>query len=441
MIVPRTKLLAWTGVVAIPFSAAAAVAPSVAPVSLAAILGFLVLALLDAALSYGGLDAVSVELPPVVRLLKGRRGALGLRFGNADPKAVRLRLGLAFPRGITSEIEELTAELRGGAETVRLEWPCTPLARGVFNVDACHLERASILGFWGLRAVRRAQTEIRVYPDMLPEQKRLGAIFLDRGSLGVHARRQAGRGREFEKLREYVAGDCLKEIHWKATAKRGRPFTKVFQIERTQEVYVIVDASRLSARPASGGDDILERYVTAALILGQVAHRQGDLFGLLTFSDRIHGFIRARGGHGHYRVCRDALYTVRPRVVTPDFEELAGFIRSRIRRRALLVFLTGLDDPVLSEGFIRGAEILRQKHLMLVNMLKPPLASPLFSDEDVVSPDDLYAKLAGHLKWCNLRELEKVLRQRGIRFHLLDHERLCAQIVSQYMDIKRRLLL
>jgi uncharacterized protein (DUF58 family) len=412
-----------------------------APVSLTAILGFLALALFDVALSYGRLDAVSVELPPVVRLLKGRRGTLSLRLGNADTKAVRLRLGLAFPRGITPESEELSAEIPGNTETARLEWPCTPLSRGVFRVDACHIERVSALGFWALRAVRPAGTEIRVYPDMLPEQKRLAALFLDRGSLGVHARRQAGRGREFEKLREYVAGDCLKEIHWKTTAKRGRPFTKVFQIERTQEVYVAVDASRLSARAASGGEDILERYVVAALILGQVAHRQGDLFGLLTFSDRIHGFIRAGGGHGHFKVCRDALYTVRPRVVTPDFEELAAFIRSRIRRRALLVFLTGLDDPVLSEGFIRGAEILRRKHLLLVNMLKPPLASPLFSDEDVGSPDDLYARLAGHLGWSSLRELGRVLGQRGIRFNLLDHERLCAQLVSQYMDVKRSLLL
>src|SRR5205823_6064500 len=84
--------------------------------------------------------------------------------------------------------------------------------------------------------------------NLFNERKHVAALFLRRGQLGTHAQRQAGQGRDFEKLREYVHGDSYDEIHWKASAKRGHPVTKVFQVERTQEVYVIVDASRLSAR-------------------------------------------------------------------------------------------------------------------------------------------------------------------------------------------------
>ena len=100
--------------------------------------------------------------------------------------------------------------------------------------------------------------------------------------------RQIGRGREFEKLREYVAGDGLDEIHWKAAARRGRPITKVFQVERTQEIYVIIDASRLSAR-TMGEETALEREVAGALLTGAAAERAGDLFGLAAFSDRVEG--------------------------------------------------------------------------------------------------------------------------------------------------------
>src|SRR5207249_6090507 len=85
-------------------------------------------------------------------------------------------------------------------------------------------------------------------PNLFSERKQLVALFLNRGTFGLHAQRQIGKGRDFEKLREYIPGDSFDEIHWKASAKRGRPVTKVFQIERTQEVYVIIDASRLSAR-------------------------------------------------------------------------------------------------------------------------------------------------------------------------------------------------
>src|SRR6185312_13308872 len=196
-----------------------------------------------------------------------------------------------------------------------------------------------------------AQSEIRVYPNLLGERKNLAALFLNRGAFGLHAQRQVGKGRDFEKLREYVPGDGYDEIHWKATARRGKPITKVFQIEKTQEVYVIVDASRLSARKPDENaetNSVLERFVTAALVLGLAAEQQGDLFGLLTFTDKVETFVRAKNGDAHYNTCRDALYTLEPKIVTPDFDELCTFLRLRLRRRALLVFLTALDDPAVA---------------------------------------------------------------------------------------------
>jgi uncharacterized protein (DUF58 family) len=246
-------------------------------------------------------------------------------------------------------------------------------------------------------------------------------------------------------LREYVPGDGYDEIHWKATARRGKPITKVFQIERTQEVYVIVDASRLSARTpesdATPGTSTLERFVTAALVLGLAAEEQGDLFGLLTFTDKVEKFVRAKNGREHYSACRDALYTLQPKIVTPDFDELCTFIRLRLRRRALLVFLTALDDPALAESFARNMDSLRRQHLVLVNMVQPPGVNPLFTSPDITGLDDLYQQLGGHLRWQNLRELQKVLQRRGVQFSLLNNERLSAELVSQYLGVKQRQLL
>jgi uncharacterized protein (DUF58 family) len=271
---------------------------------------------------------------------------------------------------------------------------------------------------------------------------------MNRGSFGVHARRQVGRGREFEKLREYIPGDSIEDVHWKATAKRGHPVTKVYQIERTQEIYVIIDASRLSGRQAGrearvegreqNDSTALERFITAALVLGLAAEQQGDLFGLLTFSDKIETFIRARNGKAHYHACRDALYTLQPREVAPDFDELSTFIRLRMRRRALLLFLTSLDDPVVAESFVRNMDLLCRQHLVLVNMLQPPGVRPIFSNENVTTTNELYGELAGHLRWQQLRELEKVLQRRGVRLSLLQSERLAVDLVSQYVTVKQR---
>jgi uncharacterized protein (DUF58 family) len=356
-----------------------------------------------------------------------------------------LRVALALPREIQTGHEEIDTILPAHSEWSRLTWTCTPLRRGNYQLDAAFVESGSPLGFWSVRKTIPVQSEIRVYPNLLNERKNLAALFLNRGAFGVHAQRQLGQGRDFEKLREYVPGDGYDEIHWKATARRGRPVTKVFQIERTQEVYVIVDASRLSARTpardAAPGTSTLERFVTAALVLGLAAEAQGDLFGLLTFTDRVEKFVRARNGQAHYSACRDALYTLQPKIVTPDFDELCMFIRLRLRRRALLVFLTALDDPALAENFARNLDSLRRQHLVLVNMLQPPGVHPLFTSPDITGLDDLYQQLGGHLRWQNLRELQKVLRRRGVQFSLLDNERLSAELVSQYLSVKQRQLL
>jgi uncharacterized protein (DUF58 family) len=365
-----------------------------------------------------------------------------------------------------------------------LPWACTPRARGNYQIEQCCLESASPLGFWNLQSMTPVQSTVRVYPNLLSERSCVAALFLNRGSFGVHAARQVGKGRDFEKLRDYIPGDSFDDVHWKATAKRGQPITKVFQIERTQEIYVIIDASRLSARTLGMGglrsnlqtasldgsgnladpaeantadkssiragvltensnaeQPILERYITSALVLGLAAERQGDLFGLLTFSDRVENFVRAKNGKTHYGTCRDALYTLQPKIVTPDFEELAAFIRVRLRRRALLVFLTDLDDPVLAENFVRGVELIRRQHLVLVNMMQPPGARPLFSDPRADSMNDLYQQLGGHVRWHKLRQLDKVLRRLGVRFALLDNERMSAQLIAQYLGVKQRQML
>jgi uncharacterized protein (DUF58 family) len=341
-------------------------------------------------------------------------------------------------------------------------WSCKPIRRGKYHLDCAYVEGSSPLGFWAVRKATPAHSEIRVYPNLLTDRKHLAALFLNRGAFGLHAQRQVGKGRDFEKLREYVPGDSFDEIHWKATARRGKPITKVFQIEKTQEVYVIIDASRLSARevsskfkvqsskldeqngPAASNDEfgttILERFVTAALVLGLAAERQGDLFGLITFSDKVEKLVRAKNGQAHYGACRDALYTLQPKIVTPDFDELCTTIRLRLRRRALLLFLTSLDDPALAESFVRNMELIRRQHVVLVNMLQPPGAVPVFTNPNLASVDELYQHLGGHLLWHKLRELGKVLQRRGVQFSLVQNERLSAELVSQYLSVKQRQL-
>lgn len=436
MLVPQNRLLAWLAAFVLPFAAAAPVTPFTMVLAQAVAFGFAIMVLTDALFAPRRIRGFSVQLPEVTRLQKDRTGKLLLRLRNDRLHAWPIRIGLLFPLEIATPNDSMLVVPPQESPLSKLEWPCTPSKRGQYFLDTCRIEAGSPLGFWAWRAALPVRSELRVYPNLMDERKKVSALFLNRGCFGIHTRRQAGKGRDFEKLRDYIPGDSMDEIHWKASAKRGRPVTKVFQVERTQEIYAVLDISRLSAR-----NNALERCVTAALILGMAAQQQGDIFGLLAFSDHIHGFARARNGRAHFDACRDLLYTLQPRIVTPNFEEAGSFIRLHLRKRTLLFFLTALDDPVIAANFGRGMDLIRRQHLIMINMLKPEGVKPLFSNQDASGLDSLYQSLGGHVLWHNLRDLGMSLKRQGIHFSLLDNEHFAAQLLTQYLDVKASQLL
>jgi uncharacterized protein (DUF58 family) len=443
-VVPGSRLLLLTLVAGLPFATVATALPALAPVAWAALAVLAAAAVGDLLVSLGRLDTVDAELPPVARLTKDREGAVQVTVRQRRPRALSLAVGLPLPASFDLPDEAVATRLEASVEQAVVPWPCTPRRRGRFPMDAVYLEAPSVLGLWAVRRRCPVEGEVRVYPNLLEERRHLAALFLNRGGLGIHAQRRVGQGREFEQLRDYIAGDSFEDIHWKATAKRRAPITKVYQVERTQEVYVVIDASRLSARraplPGSPGAEVsqLERFITSALVLGMAAEQQGDHFGLLVFSDRVERFVRASSGKAHFSACRDSLYTLQPRIATPDFEELATFIRLRMRRRALLVFLTNLDDPVLAENFEHSLQLVSRQHLVLVNMLAPPGVRPVFSGPPPDHVRDVYDALAGHLRWQGLREVERVLHRRGVTFSLVDNAKLVVDLVTQYVNVKQR---
>lgn len=438
MLVPGERLLFWASAL-VPIAIVSAFAPQGGWLLLICALAVAAVAAVDGIAGRHAAAAVSVRLPDIVRLTRGREGTVTVTVDHPSGKVLEFEVGLPLPRDVGPSSRTARARTHPAAERSRVEVACTPVRKGRYEIDTTYIECASPLDFWRLRRTCPASSEIRVYPNLLGERRKLAAVFLGKGWGGIRPVRTVGQGREFEQLRNYIPGDSYGDIAWKATAKRGHPVTKLFQVQRTQEVIVAIDASRLSGRPM-GGESTLDYNVRSALLLGQVAQQQGDRFGLLVFSDRVDHYVPPGTGPSRYSLCREALTTLTPSLVSPDYRELFAFIRARLRRRALVVVLTDLSDRLLAEQFRAGVDLVLRRHILLVAMLCPDAMAPVFS-QPVESLDEIYEALGHHLAWNQAAELKQELRHIGVGLRTAWAHDLSTTLVSEYMAVKARQLL
>jgi uncharacterized protein (DUF58 family) len=490
MIAPRTSLVAWAAAIILPLSILAGVLGGFRGICILGIAVFALVILIDLLLGLGKYSQLEVGLPAVIRVTAGRDFQLEFKLNGPGRRLGAIRLAVDLSPSIKPIQSSTIVRINGPVSNLAVPVPVIADQRGAYPIRRAFFDWVSPLGFWVFREERSLNCELRVYPDLALEGRKI-AHFLNRGGFGAHRQRQIGRGREFEKLREYEAGDSFDSIHWKAAAKRHKPITKVFQVEKSQEVYLAIDSSRLSARllsSTSGSErkraetnendaghtgtiaereagltkittqrlsehlspvtshlspssPILERFIAAALLASATAERQGDLFGLITFSDKVNQLARARSGPLHFNHCRDLLVNLQPKLVAPDFEDIAATLLNRLTRRSLLIFLTSLDDSVTGENFLSAARFLARRHLVMAMMPSPPGTQPLFSAPGVEHSDQIYDNIAGHLRWAKLQELRKQLLQAGVLFHLAPGENFTVTVVSEYLATKRRQLL
>ncbi len=432
MTVPAQRLLLLAAVVALPLATAGGFVPGLAVPCGVTIALCAVVAAVDAVRGRGRLDRLTAGAPSIVRFTKDVPAHVPITIANQLKEPLPIRLSVETPPDVPSVnfVEETTAP----SGSSRLDWACTGVERGDHPLRAVHLETVSPFGLWLVRSARALDCTIRVYPNL--RDRATAALFQRTGALGLRMRRMVGKGREFDNLRQYAPGDGFEDIDWKATARRQFPVVKLYRVEQAQEVYAVVDSSRLSARP-----EILESFVGAALHLALVAQTQGDRFGLVTFSDRTHKFVRARNGMDHFRLCREAIYNLHADRVSPDFREVFTSLQLNLRRRALLVFFTSLDDALLAETFEREVAILARRHVVRVNTPQPPGLKPLFTDASTADLDSLYSGLTGQMISNRLRQLTLALSNRGVRLSVVDPRRIKTQVTAEYLEVKRRQVL
>jgi len=189
------------------------------------------------------------------------------------------------------------------------------------------------------------------------------------------------------------------------------------------------------------GVEVLERYLATVLVLSLVASRHGDLFGVVAFDEEVRAFVKAGSGNARRMACREAVFSLMARPVSPNYPALFTFLKLNARRRTLLLFLTDLGEAALAESFVSNVKILSARHLCVVAGIRGEEAAPLFEGPPLADAGQLHARLAGHLKWADLHGVGESLARIGVRFDTAEPERFCREVVHSYLDVKGRQLL
>ncbi|HLV79946.1 MAG TPA: DUF58 domain-containing protein, partial [Chthonomonadaceae bacterium] len=280
----------------------------------------------------------------------------------------------------------------------------------------------------------------KVYPSLVETAK--FTLMARRGRLqqaGIRQARLQGAGREFESLRDYLPDDELRRIDWKATARRGRLVSRQYEVERSQNVLLVLDVGRTMLAEIDGVQKI-DYAINAALLLAYVATLAEDRVGLLVFADTVQTYLPPKRGRTQVYAILEALYNARASLAEPDYRAALAYLQARWRRRTLVVCFTDLWDPDSSRQTISELAALQPRHLVAaVTLLDTKVQRA--ADQDVTLPETAYQKAVATQVLEDRQKAVAALTQRGILVVDSPADKLSAELVNRYLEVKERMLL
>ncbi|MGB6429195.1 MAG: DUF58 domain-containing protein [Candidatus Acidiferrales bacterium] len=386
-----------------------------------------------------------------VRRIWRTRPALGvpaevsIELQNAGKRGFRARVVDETPLALRLDPPSIELKIRAHA-SASAAYPILPAERGDARLGRTFVRYQSGLRFAERWAVAATAQTVCVLPNL--EQAKRHTLLLIRSrqvELEKRRRRQRGTGREFDGLREYREGDELRDISWTATARRNHLITRVFQIERSQAIWLVLDAGRLLRaqveEPVHGQRfSKLDYSVNAALSLAQVALYRGDRVGLVAYGRRVQQQLNAGRGQHQLRAIVESLARVHAEPSEADHGRAVRALLQAQKRRGLIVWITDFAETPTIPEVIEFAMQMAPRHLVVfAAMGQPDLAKVALTTPD--SKEQMYRHVAA-LEISERRDLLlRGLRERGVLARELMPGMLASALVNQYLEIKERSML
>jgi len=411
----------------------------------------------------GTARAAGLELsrPSLTTVRVGRETAVELTVVNRGDWRIRGLLWDDWPG--SARADRRTHRLQLGPNTkTRITTTLSPAYRGDRVAGPVTLRLVGPLGLAGWQTRREVPARVRALPAFRSERVLSSKVKQLQQLEGRNVVNIRGQGAEFDSFREYVAGDDVRAIDWRATARATDVLVRTWRPERNRHVLMLLDTGRFSAglvgasagfaaggtAAGTGGEQArelrpvdpaegtrLEASIEAALLLGGLAAAAGDTVALLAYDRQVRAEVRAASGKGLQPRLMHALAGVVPALVDTDTPGLVRAAIQRTRRRSLVVWFTGLDGAMVEENLLPVLPVLAQRHrVLLVSVTDPDIAAAATRHTTAA---DLYTAAAAENLLAERALVRASLRRKGIDVVTTSPDRLPEALADEYLELKR----
>jgi len=381
----------------------------------------------------------------VLRVLRKTEDKLAL--GASNLVTIELRNSASLPLNVTILDEpptEFTAEKTEHTITVppdnrpvTVTYHVTPNAKGDYNFGDVYVKYPGFLGLIERVGKFELGGAVKVYPNLLETEKY--DLLARRGRLqqvGIRSARLRGGGSEFESMREYVPGDEYKKIDWNATARRGKLITRQYEVERSQNIVLLIDTGRNMLQKVENMAK-LDYVINTALMLAYVAVSSDDKIGLLAFDADVQSYIPPNKGRAQVYKILEKLYNLNAGLVESDYREAFQYLATRWRRRSLVIIFSDLVDPETSAQLLDAIPILEERHRVVCVTVSDPHIHAAAKREEI-SAHMIHEKAVAIQVLQDRKQAINVMRRRGVWTVDSPPQDLSADLINHYLELKAR---
>src|SRR5688572_4596319 len=344
-------------------------------------------------------------------------------------------------------IDELPEQLqlRNFTRTTKLEphaeqqviYSIRPLSRGEYIFGCIHVFVKSNIGLISRRLSIDEHLVLPVYPSIVQMKKyELKTSARIANEYGVKKVRRIGHSYEFEHIKQYMRGDDYRSINWKATGRRAHLMVNQYEDEKSQQVYCIIDKSRVMHLPFHGLS-LFDYAVNASLVISNIVLGKQDKAGLITFADTPKSLVKAERGKLQLKKIIETLYREKEGSVEANYEGMYMAVKKFVTGRCLLFLYTNFESTYALHRVLPQLRKLNDQHLLVVIFFENTEIKTDTSG-NVKTIEDIYAQTTAEDYTLTKIQLAQELKQHGIMSILTTPEHLTVSAINKYLELKSR---